>query len=283
MPELPEVETIRLYLHKHLIGKTIIDIDIREPKQFHGDPKQAVRKSVELIGRTGKILHIKLHDDKQPLYLSFHLKLSGQILFSQNKDNSEFTNIIPRTNTKRMPASTTRIILYFDDNSALYFNDMRKFGWVKLSENPEEPLAADILSPVFTYEYFNRALEGVRRPIKVVLLDQEKMAGIGNIYANDSLWEAQIHPARKTNTLTEQEKKALYDSILKIIHEGIRYRGSSAKDELYVLPDSKKGTYQLHFKTYHQQGKPCKRCQTIIQRIAVGGRGTFYCPHCQLL
>ncbi len=282
MPELPEVETIRLYLQKHLIGKTIIDIEIREPKQFHGDPKKALTKSIELIGRTGKILHIKLHDDKQPLYLSFHLKLSGQILFSQNKDNHEFKNIIPRANTKHMPAATTRIIFYFDDNSALYFNDMRKFGWVKLSERPEEPLAADILSTVFTYEYFVKALQGVKRPIKVVLLDQEKMAGIGNIYANDSLWEAKIHPARKANTLTDQEKKALYDAILKIINEGVQYRGSSAQDELYIIPDSEKGEYQHHFKTYHQHGTPCKRCGDIIQRIVVGGRGTFFCPQCQL-
>lgn len=277
MPELPEVETIRLFLSKHLPGKKIIDIEIREQKQFHGEPKLVLFKTIKTIGRTGKILHIQLDH----LYLSFHLKLSGQILYAPDKDNYEFKNVIPRANSKRMPASTTRIILYFDDNSVLYFNDMRKFGWIKLSEKPEEPLALDVLSPLFTYEYFEKALQGVKRPLKAVLLDQAKMAGIGNIYANDSLWEAQIHPARKTDTLTILEKKTLYEAILKTIKEGIHYRGSSAQDELYVLPDSEKGHYQHRFKTYHQHGTPCKRCGTIIQRIVVGGRGTFFCPHCQ--
>ena len=281
MPELPEVETIRLFLSQHLPGKKIIEIDIREPKQFHGNPRQAVNKVIESIGRTGKILHIKLQDDIKPLYLSFHLKLSGQILYSDNR-NLEFKNVIPRANSNRMPGSTTRVIFYFSDDSALYFNDMRKFGWVKLSEKPEEPVAIDILSPVFTYHYFAQAIQDVRRPIKIVLMDQEKMAGIGNIYANDSLWEAQIHPARKADTLTDIEKKTLYDAILKTINEGVLYRGSSAKDELYVLPNSEKGGYQEHFKTYHQHGTPCKRCGTSIERIVVGGRGTFFCPKCQV-
>ncbi|CAN5183113.1 DNA-formamidopyrimidine glycosylase [soil metagenome] len=277
MPELPEVETIRLFLSKNLIGKTITQIDIREPKQFHGDQNEVIGKKITNVGRTGKILHIKI----DPLYLSFHLKLSGQILYANHKDNPTFKNVIPRANSNKMPSSTTRVIFYFDDNSALYFNDMRKFGWVKLSEKPEEPKAVDILSPAFTLDYFTKAITGVRRPIKVVLLDQDKMAGIGNIYANDSLWEARIHPARKANTLSVDETKILYEAILKIINEGVKYRGSSAADELYVLPDSEKGQYQHHFKTYYQHGKPCKRCGELIVRTVVGGRGTFYCPKCQ--
>ncbi len=281
MPELPEIETIRLFLNSHLPNRVITGIDIREPKQFHGDPKQAIGKKIVRIGRTGKILHIQLGTVKKPQFLSFHLKLSGQILYASDKDTAQFKHSIPRANTNHMPAGTTRIILYFDDDSALFFNDMRKFGWIKLASQPEEPRGVDVLSPAFTREYFKQVLASTRRPIKVTLLDQDKIAGIGNIYDNDSLWEARIHPARKTNTLQEEEKDRLYDAIIKIINEGIKYKGSSAQDELYVLPDSEKGQYQHHFKTYHQHGKACTRCGETIKRIVVGGRGTFYCPGCQ--
>ncbi len=113
-------------------------------------------------------------------------------------------------------------------------------------------------------------------------MDQERMAGIGNIYANDALWLAKIHPARKSNSLTNDEKKILYKSVLEIIKEGVRRKGSSAHDELYLMPDSSKGSYQNHFKAYHQHGTPCKRCKTIMKRMELGGRGTFFCPKCQL-
>ena len=278
MPELPEVESIRMYLDQHVVGKTLKDIEIREKKMFFGDPKKIICKKIVAVLRGGKVLTIQFENK---LYLSSHLKLSGQILYSPDKDKAIFKNTIPRANTNKMPGKTTRIILNFDDNSVIYFNDLRKFGWMKLNSKPEYAKGVDVLSKDFTFKYFEKAIAKTGRPIKVILMDQERIAGIGNIYANDALWGAKIHPARKSNSLTLQEKKILYRSILDTIKDGLKYKGSSAHDELYLLPDSSKGSYQNHFKAYHQHGKPCKRCGTPIQRMKLGGRGTFFCPKCQ--
>ena len=259
-----------MYLDAHIVGKTLNEVEIREKKMFFGDPKKIIGKKIVAVLRSGKVLTIQFENK---LYLSSHLKLSGQILYSQDKDKSIFKNT--------MPGKTTRIILNFNDNSVLYFNDLRKFGWMKLNSKPEHPKGVDVLSKDFTFKYFESASAKTGRPIKVVLMDQERIAGVGNIYANDALWQAKIHPARKTNSLTTDEKKTLYRSILDTIKDGLKYKGSSAHDELYIMPDSSKGSYQNHFKAYHQHGTPCKRCRTIMMRMKLGGRGTFFCPNCQ--
>jgi formamidopyrimidine-DNA glycosylase len=277
MPELPEVETIRKSLEEVLPGKIISNVDVREKKQFVGDAQTIIGKKVTNITRKGKVLTLVVEN----VFVSIHLKLTGQILFAEDKNNAVFKNEIPRSGTNKMPANVTRVIIEFKDNSALFFNDLRKFGWVKLSDTMEETGAVDVLSPDFTFEYFKKSVSGSKKPIKPLLLEQDKITGIGNIYDNDALWEAKIHPERKANTLTEEELKNLYDGIKKVINEGIKYKGSSAKDEMYVLPNSEKGSYQEHFKAYHQDGKPCKRCGTIMVRINQGGRGTFFCPNCQ--
>ena len=279
MPELPEVETIHRSLEKILPGKTIESIDVKEEKQFFGDRQKAVGKKIANVSRKGKVLTIVLEDS---LFISIHLKLTGQILFADNKDHAVFKNNIPRTGTNIMPANVTRVIFNFKDNSALFFNDMRKFGWVKLTEKMPETAAVDLLSEKFTLEYFEKALSNSRKPIKVLLLEQDKIAGIGNIYDNDSLWEAKIHPERKTNTLSKQEVEHLYNGIKKIIDEGIQYKGSSAHDEIYLMPDSEPGQYQHHFRVYHRENAPCLRCQTTIERIKQGGRSSFLCPKCQV-
>lgn len=281
MPELPEVETIRLFLHQKLIGKEIIKADILVPKMFHGDPKELKKAVITDTDRKGKVFTLILKNDGKKQYLSFHLKLSGQILYAPDNNHAEFPHKIPLANSRQMPAKTTRMVFYFSDNSALYFNDLRKFGWAKLSHTPQYPTGVDALSKDFTEQYVLTTLTGTKRPIKTVLLDQTLISGIGNIYANDALWEAGIHPKRPTHTLTYSELKALYLAIKKTISMGLTYKGSSAKDELYVLPDSTSGQYQHHFKTYHQHGKKCHRCGTVIQKIKLGGRGTFFCPICQ--
>jgi formamidopyrimidine-DNA glycosylase len=278
MPELPEVETIRLSLEKNLVGKVINSVTVLEPKQFVGDKNLIIGQSITSIERKGKVISIKLSNY---YYISIHLKLSGQLLYGDNKDQSTFKNIIPRANSTTLPSSTTRIVIGFNDNSGLFFNDLRKFGWIKLGKNPEFPPSIDVLSEEFTPEYFKSIVNKSGKPIKVLLMEQDKLAGIGNIYANDSLWEAKINPLRKANTLTADETNQLYNAIKKTISESLRLKGSSAKDELYVLPDSSKGEYQNHFKVYHRDGKPCLRDNTMIMRVKQAGRGTFYCPTCQ--
>lgn len=202
-------------------------------------------------------------------------------MYVENNDNPIFKKDIPRAKSNKLPARSTRIVLVFDDNSALYFNDMRKFGWMKHGKMQENPKGIDVLAKEFTLQNFKKALKNTRRPIKTVLLDQEKIAGIGNIYANDSLWEAQIKPDRKTDSLNKNEIKGLYKSVKETIGLGLKHKGSSADDELYILPDNTKGSYQNYFKTYQRKNEKCLRCDGIIEYKKIGGRGTFYCPKCQ--
>lgn len=279
MPELPEVETIRRLLEPSLVGKVITDIKIFEHKQFHGLSKKAIGTSIKKVERKGKVIYLELSNH---LFLNFHLKMSGEILFSKNKDHAHLKSELPRTNTNKLPNKHTRIIIEFSGKSAIFFNDLRKFGWIKLSDKPEVPSGPDVMSREFTLSYLKKILKTANKPVKPFLLEQDKLSGIGNIYANDSLWEAKINPERKTKSLTEKEVGKLFKAIKKIITEAIKYKGSSAADEMYVMPDGEKGQYQKHFKVYHLHGKKCSRDNTVIKTIRQGGRGTFYCPKCQI-
>ncbi len=279
MPELPEVETIRLKLHREIVGKKIKSVDVLEKKQFSGDPKTVMGKKVVDVRRAGKLLSIVLENK---LFINIHLKLTGQILFAPNANQAIFKNTIPFTGTNKMPSKTTRIIINFSDNSGLFFNDMRKFGWMKISDKQEVPKAIDILSPAFTAEYLEKVIHPSKKPIKVLLMDQDKMAGIGNIYANEALFLAHIHPERKANSLSGTEIKNLYQAIKKVIEEGIKFKGSSAADEAYITPEGERGSMQQHFHVYQQEGKPClKNCPGTVKRIKQAGRSSFYCPRCQ--
>lgn len=279
MPELPEVETIRLRLHKNLVGRIIKNVTVIRAKQFIGSKKDIIGKKVISVIRKGKVISFKLSNEK---YISIHLKMSGQLLFAENKKDVAFNSIIPFAKSNIMPGKTTRIVIVFEDDAALFFNDLRTFGWMKVGKQPEGPQSIDVLSPDFTEEYLQKVTEKTRKPIKVLLMDQEALAGIGNIYANDSLFIAKINPLRLSNTLSPDEVERLYKSIQEIIAEGLLYRGSSARDEVYVMPDGSKGSYQEHFKVYHRENKPCLRCKTPIKRIKQGGRSSFYCPICQI-
>ncbi len=279
MPELPEVETIRLQTKSNVIGKTIKNIKILVPKQFIGDSKLVISQKIIDLTRTGKILCFHLSNNK---FLNFHFKLTGQLLFAKKINKALFKNLIPFTKTNKMPGRTTRIIIEFADGSGLFFNDLRKFGWIKVADKPEQPKGIDILSKRFTLGYFKKVTELFNKPIKVFLLDQDNIAGIGNIYANDSLFLARIHPLRKTQSLTEREKTRLYRSIRKVISEGLEDQGSSGADEAFILPDGSKGKHQRRFLVYQREKQPCLVCKTPIKRIKHHGRSSFFCPRCQI-
>lgn len=282
MPELPEVETIRLQLKSKIIGKTIKDIEVLEKKQFIGKKEDIVGKKIVDIQRYGKVLAFKLYKlDKLYNYLNIHLKLTGQILYIDNFRNPVFKNTVPFTGTSKMPSRTTRVIFTFSDGSGLFFNDMRKFGWVKITNQPEKPRGIDILSNKFTVKYLTVIIQQTHKPIKLVLMDQEKMAGIGNIYANEALFLAKIHSLRKSNSLSGSETANLYKSIKKVIEQGIKYGGSSSAEEAYIKPNGSRGSYQTHFKVYQREDKPCLICKTPIKRFKQGGRSSFFCPKCQ--
>ena len=277
MPELPEVETIKRNLEPNIIGKIIFDIKILSPKNFSGDKKNALGKKIISIERFGKVLVIELNNKK---YLNIHFKLSGQMLFAKNINKAVYENPIPFTKGNIMPANTTRIIIEFKDKSGLFFNDLRKFGWIKLTNKPEKPKGVDVLSKDFTFEFLKKILPS-KRPVKVALMDQDKITGIGNIYANDSLFLAKIHPQRLANSLTDDEIKKLHQAILQEIKTGIKDQGSSGADEAFILPDGSKGKHQRHFLVYQREGEPCLNCKTIIKRVKHHGRSSFFCPRCQ--
>jgi formamidopyrimidine-DNA glycosylase len=280
MPELPEVETIKRSLKPNIIGKSIQEIKILSPKNFIGDKKDVLNCEIVSVDRYGKVLVFQLTNNK---YLNVHFKLSGQILFSKDVNNAVFKNIIPFTGGKTMPANTTRVIIKFTDGSGLFFNDLRKFGWIKISDQPLKPKGIDVLDKKFTLKFLTNLTNSTKKPIKVLLMDQDLITGIGNIYANDSLFLAKIHPLRKSNSLKEIEINLLYQSINKTINEGLKDLGSSGADEAFILPDGSRGNHQKNFLVYQQEGEPCLNCKTIIKRVKHNGRSSFYCPACQKL
>lgn len=283
MPELPEVEIIRLGLQDKIIGLKVSDIEIRLPKIFQGKPTDIIRSKVTNLRRRAKILLVDLDNN---LSLVIHLKLSGQLVYHKNGKQATFGHPIPYAGTT-LPAKTTHVIFTFSDGSVLYFNDIRQFGYIKIVKTSEveklkaiEEFGPEPFTPEFTLEKFREIILKKKMPIKLVLMDQTQIAGVGNIYANEALFLSKIHPERKANTLTDSEIKKLYDALLEVLKMGIKYGGSS--ENAYVNALGGKGTMQEHFKVYARTGKSCpNNCGGTVKRITQGGRGTFFCPHCQ--
>lgn len=279
MPELPEVEVVRLFLDSHLIGKTISDLCIITPKSFLGNPKLVKGQKIIKTSRLGKQLSLYLDNN---LILLFHLKMTGQIILG----GFVFGHPTPKEDKSVLPNKSTRLIFTFSDGSKLFFNDQRKFGWVKLLNQSElvdfqKNLGLDVLSAKFTPKYFYQQINKTVRPIKTVLLDQTKFAGIGNIYANDALFLAKINPSRPANKINFKQASTLCHFLKKIMLESIKVGGSTAKDNKYLHPDGSIGQNQFNFQVYQRDGEPCLFCHTLIKRLKIGGRGTFYCPQCQ--
>ena len=279
MPELPEVEVVRLFLDSHLIDKTISNLEIITPKSFIGNPKLVEGQKIIKTSRIGKQLSLHL---KNGLILLFHLKMTGQIILG----DFIFGHPTPKEDKSILPNKSTRLVFTISNGSKLFFNDQRKFGWVKLLTSSElvdsqKNLGLDILSSKFTPKYFYQQIQNTSRPIKVVLLDQTKFAGIGNIYANDSLFLAKINPQTPSNKISFKKASLLHHFLIQIMTDSIKAGGSTAKDNKYIHPDGSSGQHQFSFQVYQREKEPCLICQTPIKRIKICGRGTFYCPKCQ--
>lgn len=288
MPELPEVETIKRQLAEKIVGKKIKDIDVRLSKIFQGNVKDVVGTKVVSVKRRAKVLIVDLSNNKS---LMVHFKLTGQIVFTKESGESVyFPQGIPFAGNY-LPSKTTHAIFTFDDGSRLFYNDNRQFGWIKVFDDSKLLLTEDKflgklgpepLTEDFTFEKLKDVCGKWGRPVKLLLLEQDKISGIGNIYANESLFCAGIDPQRKAKELSEEEVKKLYNCILKVLEMGIKYCGSSGKDESYITPDGKPGGMQEHFNVYQRDGLLCNRnCGGKILRMELGGRGTFFCPKCQ--
>ena len=279
MPELPEVETVRRFLDKYILGKTLSHVEILSPKSFIGNSDLIKGQKIISTSRLGKQLSLHL---KNGLILLFHLKMTGQVIFG----DSIFGHPTPKEDKSVLPNKSTRIVFIFSDKTKLFFNDQRKFGWVKVLNQSElakfqQNVGIDAISRDFTDKYFYQQLQKTSRSIKAVLLDQSFFAGIGNIYANDALFLSKINPILPAKKITPKIAKILRQNLVDLMEESIFHGGSTAKDNKYIHPDGTKGEHQYHFRVYQRSGEPCLVCQTPIKRIKIGGRGTFYCPKCQ--
>lgn len=281
MPELPEVETIRRGLKKAIAGKKIVNLDIRVPKLFHGEKEDVVGKVVKDVDRRAKQIIIDLEGDKD---LLIHLKMTGQLIYEDAKKRVAGGHPSPDWVAK-LPNKTTHIIFDFSDGSKLYFNDMRKFGWIKVfnSEELKNKLTEELGIEPFDQEFTEEKLLEIIKSkpiwnIKKILTDQTLISGIGNIYADEALFYAGIRPERRAKDIADSEASKLRDSILKVLEIGLKYGGSS--ENTYVQVDGNKGKAQEHFQVYSRGGKPCS-CGGKVEKIRLNGRGTHFCPACQ--
>jgi len=300
MPELPEVEIVRRFLQKSVLNQKITKITVFNQKSFDADLSKIIGQKIIKLSRQGKQLSAHLSNK---LILLFHLKMTGQLIYVPLSSKGEarrerdfvFGHPTKDMLTSSLPNKSTRVVFCFSplvkggtQGGTLYFNDQRKFGWIKLFSQKDltefqSGLGVDLLDDEFTFLYFQNQISQTSRPIKSVLLDQSKFAGIGNIYANDALFLAGIHPSAPSNQISLSRLKKLHLSLLQIINESISHGGSTAKDQKYLRPDGTSGTHQFHFHVYQKAGEPCPNCQTPIQRIKLSSRGTFFCPRCQKL
>jgi len=269
MPELPEVETIRRSLTPYIVGKRIADVEVYERRfrqRIQRDLEARLRgRSFRRIERRGKYLLFVL-DDRQCLLL--HLGMSGSLEIRRARDP------VVRHDHVRVRLDGRRVLV---------FNDPRRFGLLRVGNRRElhelDRVGLDPLDDDWSAEQLRRLARGRRRPIKNVLMDQRLLAGIGNIYANEILYQAGIRPTRRAGSLRRRELEALATATVTVLGRAVDLGGSSISD--YVDGEGQPGNFQLHFAVYDRYRQPCQQCATPIRRIVLGGRSTFYCPRCQ--
>lgn len=287
MPELPEVETVRRGLSRLIIGKVIKGVAYDFPKGFpnaQSDIDQfLVGAGVLEVRRRAKVLMIDLSSEYT---LVIHLKMTGQLVYVG--EGSRFGAGHPNDSlVGQLPDRSTRITFEFDDGSHLYFNDQRKFGWARLFPTLEvpnidfmrsagpEPLSDDFTPEEFTERFARRS----KSNIKAALLDQTVVAGVGNIYADESLFMAKIHPTTRVGDITEEQFYRLYHAVRESMFLSLEKGGSTDKN--YVDAEGQKGSYLNHALVFRKEGQPCPRCGEEIIKTRVAGRGTHVCPKCQ--
>jgi formamidopyrimidine-DNA glycosylase len=289
MPELPEVETVRLGLSNLLPGLTFASVEHDTDKSFPNPLADVqsflVGSSVVAVRRRAKVLLIDLSSKYS---LVIHLKMTGQLVFVSA--DTRFGAGHPNDSlVGSLPDKSTRATFTFTDTSKLFFNDQRKFGWVRLMPTIDvpnidfmrkvgpEPLAADFTPAILT----DRLERRKNTTIKAALLDQSVIAGVGNIYADESLWGAKIHPATVVRNVSHQKLHSLFTELQYVLNLAIQKGGSSDKN--YINAEGKKGSYLTFARVFRREGLACPRCGTVIVKLRVAGRGTHICPHCQVL
>ncbi|HEY7004547.1 MAG TPA: bifunctional DNA-formamidopyrimidine glycosylase/DNA-(apurinic or apyrimidinic site) lyase [Gaiellaceae bacterium] len=276
MPELPEVETIRMRLAPRLEGRRLESVEIVDPRLTRPEPPAAVASALEgeriaRVLRRGKYLVFEFESGR---HLLVHLRMTG--------------NVEHPARGGLAADPYRRAVVRLDDGSDVAYRDVRRFGtWTLLEPGELEDyfaarrLGGEPLERGFTARALSNSLAGRRAPIKAALLDQRAAAGIGNIYADEALWRARIHPLRAAGSLTPDEVTRLRKGVRAALETGIARQGATLRD--YRDPEGRRGNMQKEFKVYGRAGEPCPRCGTPIEKIRAAGRGTWLCPHCQPL
>lgn len=279
MPELPEVETIRRGLNDFVVQKKIRKVKVLCEKSFIG-PKELICAKILKIRRRGKCL---IFDFENGISMMTHLRMTGQLIY----DGAErYAAGHPSENfTAELPNKQTRVIFEFEDGT-LYFNDQRKFGFCKVvptAEVEEDKFIASLAPEPWDIEvsdFYEKLQRHKNSAIKAVILDQKIICGLGNIYADEALFDAEIHPKTLAGKLSFDEAAALVQSAKKVMEASINSGGSTMKT--YVRADGTKGDYLEKFaQVFRREGLECPRCGEEIEKIRVAGRGTHICPHCQ--
>jgi len=274
MPELPEVETIRQDMIKKVKGKKIREVEIKNEKNIKIPSPEEFKeelegKTIRDVERKGKYLIVHLNFNQ---FLIFHLKLTGRLLYfpPEKKEEPDYT----------------RIIFTFPDKSKLFFADIRGFGEIYLVSKDEldripaiKNMGPEPLSPEFTPEKLKEILKGKKGKIKPTLMNQTVLAGIGNIYSQEALHRAGIHPERNVSRLTEKEIEAIYKALVEVLEEAIRNRGSSV--DAYLDLQGREGGHVPYLRVYGREGENCPRCGSVIKKKKISGRGTYFCNGCQ--
>ncbi|HEY94979.1 MAG TPA: bifunctional DNA-formamidopyrimidine glycosylase/DNA-(apurinic or apyrimidinic site) lyase [Dehalococcoidia bacterium] len=270
MPELPEVETVRNELAPHVIGRRITGLTFEWDGIVKKIPVEDFRDGVigqEILAldRRGKYLLFRLSSGQ---YMIIHLKMTGSLLVQKTGDE------LPRF---------TRAVIHLDNATDIVFRDPRKFGVMRLVKDPASivgKLGPEPLKDDFTIGVFRERLVNRKAPMKALLCDQNVIAGIGSMYADEVMFDTGIYPVRLPESLSDEEKDHLYEAIRRILWAAIENKGASINT--YYRPDGSEGTAHFEFNVAHRGGQPCNVCGTPIERMVVRGRGTYYCPKCQL-
>jgi len=280
MPEMPEVETLRKQLEKVVVGQRIRKVIVLREKSFQGDLKEIEGRVIKEVGRKAKVMWWRLSGGR---FLLIHLKMTGQLVYVPREGERVVGGHPTADWVGELPSKHTRVVLELE-NGRLFFNDMRVFGWMKVvdEQGKEKELSKygfDVNSKEFTVDYLREVLKDSKRAVKLVLLDQKKIGGLGNIYSNDGLFYAGIDPRKPANEVakSKQEVRRLWQSLRWVINKGLRYGGASERN--YVHLDGLGGEYQNHFLVYG--GGRCKKCGGELKKVKLGGRSTWFCPKCQ--
>lgn len=286
MPELPEVETVRIQLASALVGKTVQSVEVFHDKSVaynEAIEDQLIGKTIATVDRIGKLLIVAFQDEPD-LFLLAHLKMTGQFLLVDADGITGGGHTMTARDWGELPGRHTRVAFYFSDHSALYFNDMRLFGYCKVvdrvaMEAARATFGPEPISEGFSVDWFVSAVRKRNAPIKAVLLDQSFVAGLGNIYVDEALFRAGVRPTRKASRLTKAEARRVAEAATAVLEESVAVGGTTFQH--FVDTGGKNGNFTDYLQVFGKQGSACIRCGTEIKKIRVAGRGTHYCPQCQ--